>query len=164
MDTKKSQIRIENLAACPGYADTVAGWIFHEFVEQHGEHGLDFVIERFRSRNADAPPMTLIALYGDKCAGAVSLFDNDLKTRPDLKPWLAGLYVDVPFRNRGIAVLLINALIEKTAGLGYSRILLRTEHAADYYSSRGWAFQGTGYDEYSQMTNIFYRDLKTVNH
>ena len=47
--------------------------------------------------------MTLIAIEGNKCIGMVTLFENDIKTRPDLTPWLGALYVEVSSRNKKVA-------------------------------------------------------------
>jgi GNAT superfamily N-acetyltransferase len=152
-------VKIENIVFHPEVVEKVARWIYKEFVEEKGDRSLEFVIERFNNRNLDNLPMSFVAIVDGTCAGVVSIFDNDLGTRKDLTPWLAGLYVEESFRGNGIAEKLINTVINKCREMNFNRVYLRTEHAAEYYRKRGWSFLESTVDEYGEETSIFYKKL-----
>ncbi len=71
-------------------------------------------------------------------AGA-GLISNDFHNRPDLTPNLCALFVEEPWRNRGIAKYLLNLIRKEAACLGFSRLYLVTDHT-DFYEKCGWEF------------------------
>jgi N-acetylglutamate synthase-like GNAT family acetyltransferase len=152
-------INIRNLLSYPEHIEIVANWVYQEFCLDKPEITLDFVINRLKNRNLDKIPLSLIALIDSKCVGVVSIFDNDLKTRADLAPWLAGLYVNPNYRCRGIADKLINSVLKICKKMNYDTVFLRTEHTSDYYKKRGWTFVEYATDEYNQETSVFMRKL-----
>ncbi|WP_164522205.1 GNAT family N-acetyltransferase [Halocella sp. SP3-1] len=153
-------MKIDNIVYHPDSVEKVSNWIYKEFVEEKGEKSLEFVIERFKNRNIDEFPISFIAIVNGMCAGVISIFDNDLGTREDLTPWLAGLYVDENFRGNKIAEALINTVFKKCKEMGYTKIYLRTEHTAEYYQKKGWTFLENTVDEYGEETTVFYMSLK----
>jgi GNAT superfamily N-acetyltransferase len=93
------------------------------------------------SGNATAPglPMTLIALGQDKLLGSVNIVNCDMDIRPELKPWLAQLYVAVPERGRGIGSALVRAAVERSGKLGFSCLYLYTSGTLpSFYERIGW--------------------------
>ena len=109
---------------------------------------------------AEGVPQTYIALYDEQPAGVVSLWMNDLKTRQDLYPWMATLFVKPEYRNLKIGQLLQYASIEATKETtDYPYLYLVTEHH-NYYEKTGWEFvetvpTGTGTSE-----NVYRYDLR----
>jgi hypothetical protein len=55
-------------------------------------------------------PRTFILLADGESVGTASLAAHDLDERPDLTPWLAGVFVDPHTRGRGYAANLIAAI------------------------------------------------------
>jgi GNAT superfamily N-acetyltransferase len=136
---EKDNLSIRNLLDYPEHLETVSSWIYEEFADK-SLIKYDEIKEFFRKRFYDKLPITLIALKDEQCVGTVSLFEGDLDTRRDLKPWLAALYVDQNYRGQGIGAELINSIINKAEELGYNTLFLRTEHTSDYYKKRKWEF------------------------
>lgn len=67
------------------------------------------------------------------------LVAQDMTTRPDLSPWLAGVYVSREHRRRGIATSLITRIEAEARSLGSSVLYLYTESAQSLYGHLGWS-------------------------
>lgn len=66
--------------------------------------------------------------------------------------WLGGLFVDAPYRSRGIGQLLLEKGIQVIKDLGYRELYLTTHTANRYYKRLGWqsvelAKSDDGFDE-----------------
>lgn len=153
-------IKIENIVYYQEHVEKVAQWIYSEFGEEKGDISLEYILERFNNRNLAEFPISFVAIVDGSCAGVASIVNNDLGTRKDLTPWLAGLYVEERFRGNGVAKELINTVINKCEEMNFDKVYLRTEHAAGYYKQRGWSFVESTVDEYGEETSIFYKNLK----
>lgn len=149
------QIRLDNLLNHKGIIEIVAKWLYYEFSRDKKDVTLSSVTERLNNRKMNEIPLSILALVDDKPVGVVSIFENDLRPDCKLTPWLAGLYVDKEYRNKGIAKLLINEVIKISKELGYDEIYLRTEHTGEYYKKIGWIFVEDTIDEYGQKTSVF---------
>lgn len=155
----EQKIKIMNLADAPEYIDEVSYWLWEEWGEAGG-YTLDELIYRTRHcLGRGGVPQMLIAKYGDEPAGVVSLWMNDLKTRQDLYPWLATLYVKNEYRNLKIGQALQLACIETVRDTtDYPYLYLITEHE-HYYEKTGWEFvemvpTGTGHTERVYLYNL----------
>ncbi len=84
-------------------------------------------------------PFALVAESdGRICANAL-VIENDEPTRPDLTPWLAALWVDEPFRGRGIAAGLLEQAVRRCKALGVERLHLVSRPALrGFYVKLGW--------------------------
>lgn len=114
--------------------------------------------ERRRAACRHGLPSTLILLEEGEPVGMVSLAENDLKARSDLNPWLADMFVDVPFRGRGHAQRLVRALESEARSQGINRLWLFTADAAGLYAKVGWTAVDMAVDDGHQVT-IMRRDL-----
>ena len=65
---------------------------------------------------------------------------EDLEVSPDIYPWLANLYVDEEYRNKGIARILLKKVneIAKTSG-DFDNLYLFTKHNG-LYEKFGWEY------------------------
>ncbi len=70
--------------------------------------------------------------------GSAMLVTHDMKTRKDLSPWLAGVYVKPAYRRRGIASRLVTRIENEAALLAIPRLYLYTPSEAAFYARRGW--------------------------
>jgi len=84
-------------------------------------------------------PKWYLAMEGERIAGGCGIIANDFHDRPDLTPNLCGLWVDEPFRRRGIAGKLLAHAVSKTGRMGYDRLYLVTDHTS-FYERYGWTF------------------------
>jgi predicted N-acetyltransferase YhbS len=148
-------MQIEYLADNINYTETVADWIYTEFVKGIRD-GItrEHVFKSMQKSNKTELPIRLVAIESGRCVGTVSLVANDLKGR-DYAPWLASLYVDSSCRGNGIGERLVERVKEIAKDLGYNELFLRTEHASDYYRRLKWQFVESCYDEHNLYPDVF---------
>ncbi len=87
----------------------------------------------------DSLPLALVAFHQDEVLGTVALKPQDLDIRPQLTPWLGGLFVMPRFRGHGIGSLLIIKVVEEARRLRLSRLYLWTPSAESLYARHGWS-------------------------
>lgn len=111
--------------------------------EQWGYLRPDETLER-RIRRLEAVtgrggvPSALVALEGEDLVGSAMLIANDMTTRPELTPWLAGVCVVDTARGRGYGSALVARVEREAAAAGVGRLYLYTPSAADFYALLGW--------------------------
>lgn len=156
----KNDLQIENIQHHKHYIDLVSEWIYSEFISGQipncSQSDIKMAIEK---RKIYEIPMTLVCIKNNECIGTISLFSNDLKKLPQLKPWIAALYVDKKFRNKGIGKLLINQIENIVKELGYNKIYLRTEKTSKYYLKLGWSKYQELKDEHNIDTIVFEKTI-----
>ena len=130
---------IESLADHPEYVKVVTDWIYYEFFENIRD-GVPYeqIHDTFKGMTRNEIPCTFVAVENGECLGTGSLWANDLTPRPDLTPWLGGLYISEAHRNKGIAKVLMEKVTDTARELGYKILYLRTESASEYYAKLGW--------------------------
>jgi GNAT superfamily N-acetyltransferase len=84
------------------------------------------------------PEETFVLLDGDRPAGTASLEREDLESRPDLSPWLAGVYVEPAFRRHGYATALVRHVEAFAAEAAVPVLWLHTWTAEPLYARLGW--------------------------
>jgi GNAT superfamily N-acetyltransferase len=114
-------------------------WRWNAFFSD-GETSQDDLMARERAGAADPAllPTVFVMLDGDEPVGMVALCEDDLEDRPDLDPWLAGLYVAPAHRGKGHARTLISKIEAVAADAGIERLSLYTASAVELYRSAGW--------------------------
>lgn len=91
-----------------------------------------------KAANPAGIPSIFIVVSGGKLLGSAALIEHDMDSKPDLTPWLAGVYVKKEFRHQGIAKKLV-AYCEKEAMRSNVKYLyLYTQFASVLYESLGW--------------------------
>ena len=138
--TTENDIQIDYLAKHPEWIDTLTGWFFDEWPAYYADKSTEDVAESFRQRlNVDRIPLTLIAHHDGEVIGTVSLKEHDMDIRKNFSPWLAALYVALPYRRRGIGTLLIESGLSEARRLGLSHLYLWTPQLEPFYLKRGWS-------------------------
>ena len=133
-------VQILNLADAPEHVEQVSRWLWEEWARADGYSLEDLVYRTRHSLLRDTVPQQLVAVCGGRAAGTVALWLSDCKTRQDLTPWMAVLYVDPEFRNLRIGQALQKASIEAARALDrYDWLYLITE-LDNYYEKTGWEF------------------------
>lgn len=121
------------------FIPAIADWFFSEWACFYPGRSLkDFEAMVEERANRDRLPLALVALDGKKLLGVGCLKVSDMATRPELTPWLAGMYVDRALRGRGIGAALVGAVEEKAAGLGIKTLYLHTPKSERFYANLGW--------------------------
>ncbi len=151
-------IRIVRLREQPALLPVVGNWLWEEWARRKGRT-IEQVTARLATLRATiGPEQGFVVLDGETPAATASLVHHDLDTRPDLTPWLAGVYVDPPFRGRGHAVRLVRAVENAATAGGVRRLWLHTEHSAELYAKLSWIADGPEVDHFHAVT-LMHRDL-----
>jgi N-acetylglutamate synthase-like GNAT family acetyltransferase len=82
--------------------------------------------------------MAMIAFKGKELVGTVCLKVHEIDTRPDLTPWLSGLYVSVSQRKQWIGSELVLTIEKKAQELGVKKLYLYTPESENFYYKLGW--------------------------
>ncbi len=84
-------------------------------------------------------PAVYIAISGNQLMASAAIVEQDMSTKTELSPWLAGVYVKEEFRNQGIASALIDKCEQEAARSGANTWFLFTEFASGLYEKLGWS-------------------------
>lgn len=132
-------MEIEYLADHKYAIPTLANWSFNEWSSLHPDRTLEDVEQLMLERsNKEKIPLCLVAIENNKVIGMIALKTNDLESRPNLSPWLAGLYVDTKHRRKGVGKQLVLAIEKEAARLGVNKLFLITPESEEYYSKFYW--------------------------
>ncbi len=126
---------IVTLTGRPELLPVVAGWLWEEFLRWDG-----YTLEQTRDILAglSVPFRCLVLLEDGAPAATASLAAEDLDERPQLSPWLAGVYVVPEARGRGLARALVSAVEEAARSAGIGTLWLYTGRSAGLYARLGW--------------------------
>lgn len=88
----------------------------------------------------DRLPKTFGLFHNGRIIGMFQFTYEDLEVRPDIYPWLANLYVDEEYRNKGIGRILLEKVneVSKTS-LNFNELYLFTKHIG-LYEKFGWVY------------------------
>lgn len=144
-------MRYSYLPNDPSTIRTLATWIYNEWLQSNPEASIDKTISMFSDRiESNKVPLTLIAFDDqDHPVGSASLTLQDMKSHPELSPWLASVYVSREARGQGVASELCLRIEKEAKRLGHTKIYLFTKDQMSLYSRLGWQTRGT--EEYRGM-------------
>jgi GNAT superfamily N-acetyltransferase len=134
-------ITIDYLANHPELAEELARFSWNEWPSIYEHRGQTFAdaLRTYQERtNVDSIPLALVAFAGGKLVGTVSLKDDDLEIRPEIKHWLGGLFVVPEWRGRSVASALMRRATEEARRLKVLRLFLWTSSAEGLYLKLGW--------------------------
>lgn len=104
-------------------------------------------------RDREAPDEPIVAGCG--------IIENDFHDRPDLAPNLCALYVEEPYRGRGLARRLSEVARAEAARLGRDRLYLVTDHDS-FYERCGWEHLGFAHEEDGAEVRLYGIDTAGV--
>lgn len=131
---------IKLLADHPEAIPVVARWHWDEWGRYETDSSYEETLKSItEQQHRNSLPLAYIALVDGKPAGAASLVEHDMDVHQELTPWLAGVYVDPPFRNQGFASALVKEICLKAGEIGFKRIYLYTISAFGLYTKLGWS-------------------------
>lgn len=107
------------------------------------------------SLTGEAPvPRWYLVLHGEEMVAGLGVIENDFHDRPDLTPNVCAVYVEEPWRKKGIAGAMLGQVCRDMGELGVDTLYLITDHT-NFYERYGWEFlcpvQGDGEDHLSRM-------------
>ncbi len=141
----------------PELAPIVARWLVEEFFDYPGGITVPAMTHMILSPREPFEEC-FVALEDGVPVGTASLTIEDLEARPDLTPWLAGVFVQPPSRGRGLASALVRAVEGHARGHGIATLWLYTGQAAPLYARLGWRAMGEERDRFGPVT-LMRRDL-----
>jgi predicted N-acetyltransferase YhbS len=130
---------LSDLRRRPEFLDTVADRVWRAWWRPYG-HPLSRIVDGLQEHLADsAIPFTLVAHDGDAYAGSTLVIASDLDERPQYSPWVAAVWVDPAYRERGTGAALVEAAARATFALGVARVYLSAGPLRRaFYAKRGW--------------------------
>jgi GNAT superfamily N-acetyltransferase len=138
------KLKIVSIADRPDLIPLVGEWLWDAFWRAEGADLAETVAAITQSAiGAAGIPRTLVLLQNGVPAGTASLMADDLAERPDLTPWLAGVYVPPAQRGRGHATRLIAAVEQAARTAKIPALWLYTATAEPLYQRLGWQVAGS---------------------
>jgi predicted N-acetyltransferase YhbS len=128
-------MQIDYLADHMGFVPILADWHHREWKDATLELTAAELQTHTRRRYI---PTTFVAIENGRVIGSTSLLVADLKGWEHLTPWVASVFVDPAWRNRGIGRALINRAVDEARQLGVSDVYLFTASKQEYYTRLGW--------------------------
>jgi GNAT superfamily N-acetyltransferase len=148
--------RIEAVSGRPDLAPIVAAWLVDAFGHPGGR-----TLEEMTSlilASPRGPEETFVLFDQDKPVGTASLAHDDLESRRDLTPWLAGVFVEPSSRGRGYATALVRQVEAFASSALVTTLWLYTWTAEPLYRRLGWHRVGLEKDR-GQEVVLMARDL-----
>lgn len=85
-------------------------------------------------------PQTYGLFLDERIIGMYQFSYEDLSVRPDIYPWLANVYIDKKYRNKGCAKYMLETVKENAKkGINFNELFLYTEHI-NFYEKFGWEY------------------------
>lgn len=132
-------MKIINLASAPQHVRTIASWHHAQWGYLNPGNTVETRIEKMqRYLNGNVMPSMYICVDGDRVAGTAALVENDMDSHPELSPWLASVYVNPDYRNRGLGAMLVKQIVSTAKAAGFPILYLFTPDRAKFYQSLGW--------------------------
>jgi len=143
--SRPSPLRISFLADYPQFADVLAPEIFEHWRYVLTDETINDREAKLRQHlNKSELPIALVAHNDTEVLGTASLRANDLEGYAHLSPWLGGVFVRQPYRGRGIASALSQAVEQIACSLGHNTLYLFTPNQQRLYARLGWStFEST---------------------
>jgi GNAT superfamily N-acetyltransferase len=122
------------------FIPTLSRWHHQEWAYLRPDESLESRTKRLQSSCGHSEiPTVIIAFADDVLLGSAILIAHDMDTRPNLSPWLAGVFVRPEHRRRGIGSALVQRAIGEATRLRVQRLYLYTPSAQSFYARRGWS-------------------------
>ncbi len=144
------------LREAPAYAEAAAHW-FHEkwnIPEAAYQESIAACLE-----GKAAVLQWYLVLDGAEIVAGLGVIENDFHLRPDLTPNVCAVYVEEPYRCRGIAGRMLRFVCDDFAARGVHTLYLVTEHDS-FYERYGWEFLCMMREQDSPHLTRMYRHLQ----
>lgn len=129
--------RIVTVSDRPDLAPLVARWRVDAFFAHPGGYTVEEMTALLLAPPV-GPKETFVLFDGGQPVGTAGLMRTDLETRPDLTPWLGGLFVEPAFCGRGHATALVWQVEAFALAASVPVLWLYTSTAEPLYRRLGW--------------------------
>jgi GNAT superfamily N-acetyltransferase len=141
----------------PDLAPLVARWRVEAFFSDSGGYSVDELTALILAPPV-GPEENFVLFDGNEPVGTAGIAPYDLATRPDLAPWLVGVFVQPAFRGRGHATALVRRAEAFAQAASVPVLWLYTVTAEGLYARLGWRPVGMEQDN-GQAVVLMRRDL-----
>lgn len=132
--------------------EKLSDWMYNWWGKSEGWTKEKVVHYMEHSFNSELLPKTIVVFNENNEEVAMcQVTMHDLSSRPDIYPYLANLYVDVPFRHNGLVKVLLDKALEVAKEFGIKTLYLFTPHE-NLYDKYDW--QQIGYVETFQTPHL----------
>ena len=132
-------MRFEFLIDYPEFVNELNELFYHEWNFIYPEYDIYEWKERLKNRlNRKEIPTTIIAVEGNDVLGSTAIVKNDMRTRQELSPWLAGLYVKEKYRRKGLGSRLVLEIEKLSRELRTQKLYLYTPDQEKFYKRLNW--------------------------
>lgn len=142
------------------HLETVNSWLYNQW-GHHDPNGSEeeWLIERRKKLNNNKLlPIIFIAFEAETPVGTASIIKSDMKTHPELEPWMANVYVKKDERGNGYGTKLVKRVLKEAKQQNFKKIYLFTPDKKSFYQKIGWELYK--HEEYrSEMVDIMKYDL-----
>ena len=131
-------LRVTTIRERPDLLPIVAGWLWREWWERKGR-SLQQTQAVYATCTAEkGAPQMFVLLEGELPVGTATLARKDLDEKPDLTPWLAGVFVIPDRRGRGYVYHLFAGFEAACRSASIKVAWLYTNTAERVYQRAGW--------------------------
>lgn len=134
-------IRIAAVSAQSDLAWLAARWRVNAFFDYPGGYTVEEMAALILAPS-NGPNEIFVLFDGDQPVGTAGLMHGDLESRPDLTPWLGGVYVEPAFRGLGHATTLVRCVEACARAASVPLLWLYTSGAEGLYRQLGWQSVG----------------------
>lgn len=142
--------------------NNVSTWMYNWWGKKDG-----YTFEKVKcfmkhSMQTDRLPQTYGLFLNNKIIGMYQFTLEDLNVRPDIYPWLANVYIDEEYRNKGYARNLLENVKENAKRtIDFDELFLYTKHIG-LYEKFGWEYISKidTYNDDSRIERLYRLDLK----
>jgi len=134
-------LKIVNITERQKHLKEINSWLYKEW----GHHDVNSTeLDWFKKKQAKIDkknnllPIILVAIKEDNPVGTASIVDSDMKTHPELKPWMADVYVKEDQRKKGYGSRLVKRILKEAVKLDFNKIYLFTPDQRSFYEQLGW--------------------------
>ena len=164
----KDNIKIEYLTLHQEWIPIIAQWTYSAWHKYDPTLALENEEASIKTRlNTDKIPLTLVAIYNNEPIGTVNLKTSvNVPNVPKNKVWLGSLYVEPPYRNRGIGGMLLSAIFKEAEKFNVKELYLFTSDITivPWYIKHGWKVVNTLPYQNHMVTVMCFDVQKMKNH
>ena len=129
-----TSMQIGYLADRQQFIPTLVRWHHQEWAYLRPGDSVEARTARLRDACGHTEIPTVVIAFSDfTLFGSAMLVAHDMDTRMDLSPWLAGVFVSLEHRQRGIGAALVQRVVDDARALGVQRLYLYPPSVEKFY-------------------------------
>ena len=133
--------------------DIMTNWMYKWWGQEEGYTFDSVKCYLEHSFQKDRLPKTYGLFHNGRIVGMFQFTYEDLEVRPDIYPWLANVYIDETYRNKGLCRKMMETVKENAKkNLEFNEIYLYTKHHG-LYEKFGWKYV-SDFDTYRKSPRI----------